>query len=147
MRRSPRNVSLWSSHRIARYDTAATNSSETVYTFSLTFDCAHTVYAVPPTRTAQKAAISAIERFSVKCAQIRMTARNQNTAAAAETVALSRLVRVATSSPVHPVRSSHTFPSSTKKGFPGGCGIPMMCAVAMYSDVSQKAVEGPRVNT
>ncbi len=43
--------------------------------------------------------------------------------------------------------SSQVRASSTKTGLPGGCGIPRMCAVAMYSLVSQKAVVGARVMT
>jgi hypothetical protein len=35
----------------------------------------------------------------------------------------------------------------TKRGLPGGCGTPTMCAVAMYSLVSQNAVLGASVTT
>ena len=38
-----------------------------------------------------------------------------------------------------------TLASTTKSGFPGGCGIPRMCPVAMYSLVSQNAVVGASV--
>jgi hypothetical protein len=33
-----------------------------------------------------------------------------------------------------------------KSGFPGGCGMPRMCAVAVYSLASQKAAVGARVS-
>ena len=93
------------------------------------------------------AAASETTRFSVKWSQIRITARNQKTVAAAEAVAASRLMRGAISSGTHPVNRSHAFPNMTKNGFPGGCGRPTMWAVAMYSEVSHQAVVGPRVRT
>ena len=57
----------------------------------------------------------------------------------------NRLIRVATESPRGARKSSHVRAISTKRGFPGGWGIPRMCPVAMYSLVSQKAVVGDSV--
>ena len=36
-------------------------------------------------------------------------------------------------------------PSSTKKGLPGGCGMPSTLTAAMYSPVSHIATEGASV--
>ncbi len=78
---------------------------------------------------------------------MRATAKNQKPAAAAEVVAASRLIRAATLRPVQPRSSSQARPTTTNSGLPGGCGIPRMWAVAMYSEVSQKEVVGARVKT
>src|ERR1017187_9427320 len=43
--------------------------------------------------------------------------------------------------------SVKTRPSSTKNGFPGGCGMPSVYAAAMYSLVSHIAVSGESVRT
>jgi hypothetical protein len=66
--------------------------------------------------------------------------------AAALVVAASRLIRTATESPDGARSRLHTCATMTKKGFPGGCGMPTMCAVAMYSLVSQNAVVGASVS-
>ena len=68
-------------------------------------------------------------------------------AAAADVDAANRLIRAATPRPVQPSSSSQARPTTTNNGFPGGCGIPRMWAVAMYSDVSQNDVVGASVNT
>jgi hypothetical protein len=52
-------------------------------------------------------------------------------------------MRIATFGPIGSIEK--TRPIRTKRGFPGGCGIPMMYAAAMYSLVSHIAVEGDRV--
>ncbi len=67
--------------------------------------------------------------------------------AAALVTAAKRLIRTATDRPVGARRRLQTFATTTKKGFPGGWGMPRMWAVAMYSLVSQKAVVGARVTT
>ena len=41
--------------------------------------------------------------------------------------------------------TANVRPSSTKKGFPGGCGRPNTYAAEMYSLVSHIAVEGASV--
>ena len=56
-----------------------------------------------------------------------------------------RLILTATDSPRGARMMSHARARTTKRGFPGGWGIPRMWAVAMYSLVSQKAVVGARV--
>ena len=58
-----------------------------------------------------------------------------------------RLTRTAVDRPNGARSSSHVRASTTKSGFPGGCGMPRMCAVAMYSLVSQNAVVGDSVIT
>jgi hypothetical protein len=60
--------------------------------------------------------------------------------------ALKRFTLTATEKPTAVSRIDQARPSTTNSGFPGGCGIPMMCAVAMYSLVSQNAVVGASVN-
>ena len=59
--------------------------------------------------------------------------------------ALKRFTRTATESPRGARSTDQARASTTKSGFPGGCGMPTMCAVAMYSLVSQKAVVGASV--
>ena len=58
-----------------------------------------------------------------------------------------RLILTATERPKGARRSSQARAKTTKRGLPGGCGMPRMWAVAMYSLVSQKAVVGARVTT
>jgi hypothetical protein len=71
--------------------------------------------------------------------------RKKKPVASADVVAARTLMRTATGSPVSSRRRIQTLPTTTKSGFPGGCGIPMMNAVAMYSLVSQNQVVGARV--
>ena len=59
--------------------------------------------------------------------------------------ALKRLMRTATEIPNGASKIDHARASTTNSGFPGGCGIPMISPVAMYSLVSQKAVVGANV--
>ena len=73
--------------------------------------------------------------------------RNQSPCVAALMKALNRLIRMATESPRGARSSDHAFARTTKSGFPGGWGMPMMCPVAMYSLVSQNAVVGASVTT
>ena len=54
-------------------------------------------------------------------------------------------MRTAVESPKGASRMSHARASTTKSGFPGGCGMPSMWPVAMYSLVSQNAVVGATV--
>ena len=60
--------------------------------------------------------------------------------------ALKRLMRTATARPVGSSRIDQARASTTKRGFPGGWGMPRMWPVAMYSLVSQNAVVGARVS-
>jgi len=61
--------------------------------------------------------------------------------------AAKRLMRTATERPSGDSSQLQLCASSTNSGFPGGWGMPRMCAVAMYSLVSQKAVVGASVAT
>jgi hypothetical protein len=81
----------------------------------------------------------------VKKPSTRCITRNQKACAAALISVENRLTRTATESPVHPRSVSQVWARRTNSGFPGGCGIPRMCAVAMYSLVSQVAVVGASV--
>jgi hypothetical protein len=65
-------------------------------------------------------------------------------AVAALVTAARMLIRIATLGAMG--RSAKTRPSSTKSGFPGGCGSPTTYAAAMYSLVSHMAVEGASVS-
>ena len=56
-----------------------------------------------------------------------------------------RLIRTATDRPRGARRSSQARARTTKRGFPGGWGIPRIWPVAMYSLVSQKEVVGASV--
>ena len=67
--------------------------------------------------------------------------------APAPVAAARRLIRTATDMPKGASRTLHDRARTTKSGFPGGWGMPRMCAVAMYSLVSQNAVVGARVTT
>src|SRR5687768_15614275 len=120
-------------------------NSVTVYTFSFTLLWFHTVYAVPDTHTAVNAPTRRTVSLGVNDDRMRCTTRNQKNAAPALMNAENRLMRTATESPSGDSSSSHARASSTNSGFPGGWGMPRMCAVAMYSLVSQNAVVGARV--
>ena len=56
------------------------------------------------------------------------------------------LMRTATDSPRGDSSRLQVRANDTNSGFPGGWGIPKMCAVAMYSLVSQNAVDGASVS-
>ena len=71
--------------------------------------------------------------------------RNQSPCARELISAENRLMRTAVEMPKTPRMISQVRASTTKSGFPGGWGTPMMCAVAMYSLVSQNAVVGASV--
>src|ERR1700730_1101585 len=71
--------------------------------------------------------------------------RNHMPAATALDSAASRFTRMAI---VGAIGSRvNTRPMSTKKGFPGGCGMPIVYAAAIYSLVSHMAVSGESVST
>ncbi len=57
--------------------------------------------------------------------------------------AARRFTRMATFGAIG--RIDATRPMSTKNGFPGGCGSPIVYAAAMYSLVSHIAESGERV--
>ena len=136
-----------SCHSTASQLTAAMINTLSVYTFSFTLDWFQTVYAVAPGSTATNAARRAKRDSTKKADSTRWAIRYMNPDAAALVVAASRLILTATGRPRGANRRLHALPTKTKRGFPGGCGIPKMCAVAMYSDVSQKAVVGASVRT
>jgi hypothetical protein len=58
---------------------------------------------------------------------------------------LKRFIFTAAVSPSGLRSIDHARASTTKSGFPGGWGIPIISPVAMYSLVSQKAVVGAKV--
>jgi hypothetical protein len=61
--------------------------------------------------------------------------------------ALNRLIRTATETGNGDSSTSHERARMTKSGLPGGCAIPMMWELAIYSLVSQNAVVGAMVIT
>jgi hypothetical protein len=81
----------------------------------------------------------------VKVVSTRCTTRYQKNIVPAVMKAENRLILTAGVSPNGERSTSHARASTTNSGLPGGWGIPMMCAVAMYSLVSQNAVVGARV--
>ena len=101
---------------------------------------AQTVKAVALTRTAAAAPTRRKRRSSEKYRRMWWTTRNQSVCVAALMTALNRLIRTATESPRGASRTDQARARTTKSGFPGGWGMPMMWPVAMYSLVSQKAV-------
>jgi hypothetical protein len=111
----------------------------------LTFDWFHTVNAVALTRTAAAAPMKRKRWSAEKYRRMWCTTRNHSAWALALMSALKRLMRTATESPSGARRTDHARARTTKRGLPGWCGIPMICPVAMYSDVSQKAVVRERV--
>src|SRR5690606_13056866 len=106
------------------------------------FDWFHTVYAVALTMTAAIEPISRMRLLVVMYDRMRCTSRNQHPCASALIVALNRLMRTAGERPNGASSSSHARASSTNSGLPGGCGMPTMWAVAIYSLVSQNHVVG-----
>ena len=74
------------------------------------------------------------------------TTRNQSPCAEALMRALKRLIFTATERPSGVRSTDHARAKTTNRGLPGWCGMPMMWAVAMYSEVSQKAIVGARVS-
>ena len=96
----------------------------------------------PPTRKTRAAAASSprAPRASDWCAN-----RNRNPAEPALNVAAMRFVFAAVVSPG--ISMSHTRPSITNTGVPGGCGIPRMWAVAMNSPASQNVTVGASETT
>src|SRR3954465_8521435 len=132
-----------SSHqRTVSHDTIAIPTSDTVYTFSLTTDCAHTVNAAAPMSTASAPPAIRCHRFGSQLTSTRSVIRNHIPAETALESAARMLTRIATVGAMG--RWLKTCPMSTKNGLPGGCGIPRTYAEAMYSLASHIAVEGER---
>src|SRR5687768_4871278 len=75
----------------------------------------------------------------------RSVIRNHIPADTALDTAARMLTRAATDGAIG--RREKKRPISTKNGFPGGCGSPMVYAAAMYSLVSHMAVDGASVIT
>jgi hypothetical protein len=105
----------------------------------------HTVNGVAARTTATAAPPRRKASLSEKYARIRWTTRNQKAAAPAPITAEKRFTLTAVESPVGASSSSQAREKTTKSGFPGGWGMPMMWVVAMYSLASQNAVVGARV--
>src|ERR1035437_8926962 len=132
-----------SHHRTMSHAATASPASDTVYTFSFTTDCAQTVNAVEPIRTASAPPAMRCQRSANQPTSTRSVIRNHIPAATELDSAASTFTRIAM---VGAIGSSvKTRPSSTKNGFPGGCGMPSVYAAAMYSLVSHIAVSGASV--
>ncbi len=113
----------------------------------MTTDWFQTVNAVAEINAADAAPRRRNSSSSEKKASTRWMTRNQKAAATAPFAAENRLILTAVGTGNGESSSSHVRASSTNTGLPGGCGIPRMCAVAMYSLVSQNAVVGASVMT
>src|SRR5688500_19808646 len=84
------------------------------------------------------------QRWGNQLTSTRSVMRNHIPADTALETAASTLTRAAI---VGATGSSvKNFPMSTKNGFPGGCGSPIVYAAAMYSLVSHIAVDGASVD-
>ena len=94
-----------------------------MYTFSFTTLWFQTVNAVAPTTAAAAAPASRTARRATHRASTRSATRNQTPAAIALQSAASRFTRSATVVSGIGSRAA-TLPTSTKSGFPGGCGMP-----------------------
>ena len=69
--------------------------------------------------------------------------RNQSPAERALASAAMMLIRAAYETGIG--SEANAWPSSTKNGFPGGCGMPRTFTAAMYSPVSHIATDGASV--
>src|SRR5919112_2529016 len=132
-----------SPQRTTSHMTTAIDRSDRVYTFSLTVDWFHTVHDVALTRIPANAAAYRVHRCGTIPLSQRSATRNHRPAEAALVTAAKRLIRTAyeAASGIRP----NTWARMTKRGLPGGCGMPSTLAAAMYSEVSQNAVVGARV--
>src|SRR3954471_14246368 len=143
-RRSAGRPSGSSHQRTVSQDTTAKKASETVYTFSLTTLWFQTVNAVAPRTAATRDATIRVQRGDDHAASTRSATRYHRAADAALHTAASALIRSATD----PAGTSDaTRPRRTKRGLPGGCGIPRVYAAVMYSLASHIAVVGASVRT
>ena len=100
--------------------------------------------AVAPISVATDAPARRIHFCGSQLTSTRSVIRNQAPAAIALDSAASMLSFTATDAPGIG-RCANTLPISTKKGLPGGCGIPSTYAAAMYSLASHIAVLGASV--
>ena len=133
-----------SSHqRTISHDAIASPQSETVYTFSFTTDCAHTVNAVDPISAASAPPITRCQRSLNQPTSTRSVTRNHMPAATALESAARMFTRAAMLGAIG--SKVNTRPRSTNIGLPGGCGMPSVYAAAMYSLVSHIAVSGDSV--
>src|SRR4051812_21915354 len=119
-RRSATRPSGSSHQRTVSHDTTAKNASDTVYTFSFTTLWFHTVNAVAPRSAAVTAAVMRVHFTIDHVANTRSATRNHSPADIALQNAARKFTRAAT---LLIGTSEATRPSSTKSGFPGGCGI------------------------
>src|SRR5690348_1715978 len=132
-----------SHQRTASHAVIAMPTSDSVYTFSFTTDCAHTVNAVAPMSVASAPPAMRCHRFGTHATSTRSAIRNHIPADTALHSAARMLMRSATFGAIGRIEKKR--PRMTKNGFPGGCGSPMMYAEAMYSLVSHIAVDGDSV--
>ena len=112
-----------SSHqRTVSHAMIASPASDTVYTFSFTTDCDHTVNAVPPISAANAPPAMRCQRCVNQPTSTRSVMRNHIPALTALESAARRFTRIAIVGAMG--NNVNTRPSSTKNGFPGGCGMP-----------------------
>ena len=132
-----------SHHRTMSQAEIAMPTSESVYTFSLTTDCDHTVNAVAPISAASEPPAMRCHLRGSQLTSTRSVTRNHIPAETALHSAAKMLIRIATFGAIGMI--ANTRPMRTNSGLPGGCGMPRMYAAAMYSLVSHIAVEGESV--
>src|SRR3954469_2069637 len=99
--------------------------------------------AVAPINVARLATTRRCQRSRIQRATIRSVMRNHKPAASALQSAAMMLIRAAYDTGIG--SDANAWPSSTKNGLPGGCGIPRTLTAAMYSPVSHIATDGARV--
>jgi len=141
--RSAFRPSGWSHQRTISQLMIAMPISETVYTFSFTTLWFQTVNAVAPMRAARVPPMMRCHRCANQPTSTRSVMRNHMPAETALHTAARTLIRTAMDDEIG--RMANTRPISTKRGLPGGWGIPNTWAAVMYSLVSHIAVEGDRV--
>src|ERR1035437_3085650 len=88
-----------SHHRTVSHATNAKPSSDSVYTFSFTTDCAHTVNAVAPTKAANAPPAIRCHRWVSQLTSTRSVIKNHIPAETALHIAARILIRVATFGP------------------------------------------------
>src|SRR5690242_7563791 len=98
---------------------------------------------VAPTSTPANAATRRGSFIGTTFRSHRSATRNHSPDERALVTAANRLIRTAYDDDRG--KRPNVCASITKSGFPGGCGIPITLAAAMYSEVSQNAVVGARL--
>ncbi len=95
-------------------------------------------------RVATLATTSRCHLSTIQRATILSVIRNQKPAESALASAAMMLILAPYETGIG--SDAKAWPSSTKKGLPGGCGMPRTFTAAMYSPVSHIATEGARVS-